>query len=280
MRLTEYTFGELRFAYVYHVYLRWQTHRRRPSTGLPQLDGATLSALAAAHAIHVLGCESTATESRLLISLRPADAAAAAVSKLKGQVAKWLRERSFERLARGYFGCTSGHSASAEIDAYLTSQSEHHGYSRRPLPPVFVKTYDRPTDDEARLASPHAKTLLRFHIVLATSWRRGVFRRESGQAVSERWLTLEERERFALLKVSFVPDHVHLAIRTHPSVAPGELVASLMNAAQEVIWDRFATDAIQAKVERLFQPSAYLGGFGDLATPQIEAYVRAWRDEA
>lgn len=277
MRVVAYSFNELQFAYVYHVYLRWQSHRRLLMPVWPALDAAALGKLVAPYGIHVLSCNNTATESRLLISLRPDEAVATAVSKLKGQVAKWLRERCDGLLARGYFACTSGKSAAAELELYLDSQSKHHGYAGRPLPPVFVKRYERPTCDDLRLASPHAKTLLRYRFVLTTWWRRGVFRSESGEVVSEKWRLLEERERFALLKVSFVPDHIHLAVRTHPSVAPGQLVVSLMNAAQQVIWEQFPGDAIQARAERLFQPSAFVGAFGDLATPQIEAYLREWQ---
>jgi REP element-mobilizing transposase RayT len=69
---------------------------------------------------------------RLLLSLRPSEAVASAVSKTKGQAAKWLREQIGGRLARGYFGCTSGKNRAAEVETYLSSQSEHHGYSRRP----------------------------------------------------------------------------------------------------------------------------------------------------
>lgn len=171
-----------------------------------------------------------------------------------------------------------------EVEGYLSSQSEHHGYLDRPRQPVFVKAFERPLTDEERLASPHAKTLLRFHIVLSTWGRRGVFGATSGEAVCAAWHSLEQQERFALIKVSFVlikvsfvPDHVHLAVRLHPSVVPGGLVTALMNSAQEMVWRSFADDAIQARTERLFQPSAYIGSFGDLATPQVEAYLRNWR---
>jgi REP element-mobilizing transposase RayT len=85
---------------------------------------------------------------------------------------------------------------------------------------------------------------------------------------------LEVDCRFVLLKVSFVPDHVHLAVRIHPSVAPSHLVVTLMNVAQRVAWSEFASDVIQARVERLWQPSAYIGSFGDLATSQLKAYLR------
>jgi REP element-mobilizing transposase RayT len=82
--------------------------------------------------------------------------------------------------------------------------------------------------------------------------------------------------RFALLKVSFLPDHVHVALRSHPGVPPADLVVELMNAAQWVIFERFAKAVIQARVERLWQPSAYIGSYGDLASPQISKYIHNW----
>jgi REP element-mobilizing transposase RayT len=276
MRLVEYSFDELRFPFMYYVYVRCQTHCRQPSPKLPELNKERLASLVEPLEIHVLECECDSSEMRLQLSLRPGEAVATAVSKVKGQAAKWLREQSRGRLARGYFACSSGKNKADEVEAYLSAQGEHHGYSNRPRPPVFVKTFARVADDE-RLESPHAKTLLRFHVVLSTWRRRGVFGEQSAQAVCEAWQSLRQAERFSLLKASFVPDHVHLAVRVHRSIAPGRLVTTLMNAAQEVIWQQFASDAIQAQAERLFQPNAYIGSFGDLATPQIEAYMRNWR---
>jgi len=109
--------------------------------------------------------------------------------------------------------------------------------------------------------------------VLATWHRRGVFGAKAGAAVTRVWRELEQRFRFALLKVSFVPDHVHVALRVHPVVARTNWSFELMNAAQALVWSEFSADAIQARVERLWQPSAYIGSFGDLATPQVEAYL-------
>ena len=278
LRTIDYVLDELRFAYQYRVYLRWQTHRNRPNQELTRLDANTLGALVTHQSIHVLECESGSQDVRTLVSLQPDDAVAACEGKIKGQAAKWLRERSGERFSRGYFACTSGQSTAEQVDAYLASQGEHHGYADRPRPPVYVATFKANPDEETRLQSPHARTLLRFHVVLATWRRRGVFGADAGTAITRAWRDLEQGSRFALLKVSFVPDHVHLALRVHPVVPPGPLVVALMNAAQVLIWRDFADDAIQARVERLWQPSAYVGSYGDLATPQVGAYLRRWRE--
>jgi REP element-mobilizing transposase RayT len=119
-----------------------------------------------------------------------------------------------------------------------------------------------------------------FVFILATWRRRGVFGQASGEAVSDRWQQLQTNLRLRFEKVSFVPDHVHLAVTLHPAVDPASVVAALMNAGQEVRWRQVDRDVIQAGVERLWQPSAYVGSFGDLTSNAISAYVARWEREA
>ena len=198
----------------------------------------------------------------------------ACASKLKGRVSRWLREamrleQPTNLLSKGYFACTSGKSKGDQVTTYLDEQSEHHGYAERVLPPVFVKDFTPTAEQEGHIQANHAFTSLQFHLVLATWRRRGVFSPAEAEAVARRWLALQSALQFVLLKVSFVPDHVHVAVRVHPALAPGVLVAELMNSAQRVVFDSFPEEAIRAGVERLWQPSAYVGSFGDLASPQI-----------
>jgi hypothetical protein len=62
-------------------------------------------------------------------------------------------------------------------------------------------------------------------------------------------------------------------------VAPAELVLALMNAAQELMWQDFVDSVIQARIERLWQASAYVGGFGNLATPKLQRYLQNWTEQ-
>jgi REP element-mobilizing transposase RayT len=284
VRRTDYTPEELRFAYCYHVYLRWATHRRRPQPPLARLNQPTLGALVERFGLHVLVCESGPTEVRALLSLRPEEAVATCTSKLKGQTSRWLREalglsQPLDLLSKGYFACTSGKSEREQIERYLSDQGEHHGYAQRVRPPVHVEGFDVTAADEERLQAKHAHAALQFHLVLATWRRRGVFGVEEARAVTAGWRALQGPRRFALRKVSFVPDHVHVAARLHPAEVPASLAAALMNAAQRVIWEQFPESAIQAGVERLWQPSAYVGSFGDLATAKVRQYLRNWAVE-
>jgi REP element-mobilizing transposase RayT len=281
----DYVPDELKFAYCYHAYLRWSSYRRRPCEPLASLDTATLNALAAPFHIHVLESRSSPTDLRVLVSLRPTDSISACTSKLKGRLSRWLREalrleRPTNLLAKGYFASTSGKSTHEQVEQYLEQQAGHHGYACRAVPPVYVAQYVPSPALEARCRASHAATRLQLHLVLATQRRHGVFAAPEAMAVAGAWEACQASLRFALLKVSFLPDHVHVAVRVHPGLTPADLVLTLMNGAQEVIWDQFPEAAIEGRIERLWQPSAYIGSFGDLASPQIAAYVRDWMAQA
>jgi REP element-mobilizing transposase RayT len=271
----------LRLASTYKVYLRWHTHRLRPLPALAALSFAEAQAMAEPAGIRILELSADETNVLMLVSLLPTEPVSICASKLKGCLSKWLRERSGlseaeHLLGRGYFACTSGHNTREDVIGYLDKQPAHHGYARRVLPPVFGKEWEPAPADEARLNPAHAVALLQFHIVLAVANRHGVFGDESGPVVAEDWRRLQESLRFHLLKVSFVPDHIHLAVRTHPAAVPAELVATLMQSAQERMLRDFPEHLIQAELARLWPDGAYVGGYGDITAGKVRGYMRKW----
>jgi REP element-mobilizing transposase RayT len=227
--------------------------------------------------IRVLECASDYTDVLATLSLQPLETIAGAADKLKGRVSKWLREelrlsQPTNLLSKGYFASTIGKSRKRAVENYLSAQSEHHGYAKRQLPPVFVDQYELDMEDLARISPKHAAVVAQFHLVMATSGRRGILGSEEGKRIAAAWRELQRASRYALLKVSFVPDHVHVALRTHPAVSPADIAIELMNSAQ----DEIRGALIPARVERLWQPSIYIGSYGDLASPQIRKYIEQW----
>ena len=199
---------------------------------------------------------------------------------MKGRISKWLNSKLKSALpqklvSRSYFACTVGQSRSEEVLSYLDKQAEHHNYANRILPPVFVETFARDPADDRRLEPAHAQVISKFHVVLATCKRRGVFGIREGQKVTTKWRAKQSELSIAIIKVSFVPDHVHIALRLHPAISPAEVVASLMNLAQDVLEDML----VFLGLDQLWQDSAYLGSFGDLASEQVRKYLRRALDE-
>jgi REP element-mobilizing transposase RayT len=275
--LQPYLPHELHFAYCYRVFLRYRTHEYRPYPQLALLKRSELDGLARPYNIRVLECASDATDLPATLSLRPTETISGATDKLKGRVSKWLREalqlqQPTNLLSKGYFACTIGKSRRRAAEKYLSSQGEHHGYAQRPLPPVFVERYELSAEDVARISPKHAAVVAQFHLVMSTSGRRGILGAPEGRRIATEWRRLQLASRIALVKVSFVPDHVHVAFRAHPASSPADIACALMNSAQEVI----SSSLISARLERLWRPSAYLGSYGDLASSQIRKYLEHW----
>jgi len=277
MFLRPYQPHELHFAYCYRVYQRFRTHGCRPYLPLASLKRSELDGLMRPYNIRVLECASDTTDVLATLSLQPFETIAAAADKLKGRVSKWLREelrlsQPANLLSKGYFASTIGKSKKNVVEKYLSAQSEHHGYTQRRLPPIFVDQYELSGDDMARISPKHSFVVAQFHLVFATFGRRGIFGSEEGRRIASEWRRLQDASRFALLKVSFVPDHVHIAVRAHPAVSPADIATALMNSAQ----DEIRGALIPARLERLWQPSVYVGSYGDLASPQIRKYIERW----
>jgi len=246
---------------------------------LANLKRTTLNALLRPYDLRVLECETNETDLRCIVSLKPVENISACASKLKGRVSKWLREELKPAdpqlmLSKGYFACTTGKTRTRVVERYLSLQSEHHGYSQRILPPIFVDQYVLSDKDKNRITANHSVVIAKFHLVFSTSGRRGMIGSKQGRRIAREWLKLQQDIRIALIKVSFVPDHVHIALRSHPAMSPATIAAVLMNSAQAVLKD----ELIEAGVDRLWMNSAYVGAYGDLSNAQIRRFLENWRD--
>ena len=219
MFIQPYQLDELQFAWCHRVYYRWQTHRTQPQPALRGLGQQTLCSILRPYGIHILEMSASDTDVKVLASLLPSETAAACAGKMKGRVSKWLGEQgdprqstNQKRLSRGYFACTTGKSTADAVNRYLAKQGEHHGYASRVRPPEFVRQYAITVEDEQRLHANHAVTVLQYHIVLSTWKRKGVFVRATAEATADAWRRIQGRYQMSIEKVSFVPDHVHLAV--------------------------------------------------------------------
>ena len=280
MHVEPYHLEDLKFAYCCHVYYRWHTHRRKPIHAMSTITSEQIEA--ERPQVHILNLEvsNNAVELALLASLLPTDSIAIAASKIKGGVSKILTRQIGEhtkKLATGYFAATAGPRASDELYKYLDRQSHRHGYDKRADPPVYVRTWPNGTHDIQRLQANHSRSMVRWHLVLATWNRRGTFSKRAAAAIVDRWEELSGDLRFLFHKVSFLPDHVHLAVRTHPAVVPANLVLKFLNSSQELMKDRFDDLLIRTGNPRVWKPSAYIGTYGDLANTQVQAYLKDWR---
>ncbi|MFW6457392.1 MAG: IS200/IS605 family transposase [Planctomycetota bacterium] len=282
MIVEEYTAEELNFAYCYRVYFRWHSYRNR-SLGIPSNgDYPALETKLNGVGVHLLEAnQQHETDLGLLVSLKPVDSVAVAASKLKGRASKWMREdvraeTDGKMFGRGYFAATFGQSNREEVMEYLDIQGNHHDYIDVGPTPVYTEMLDGTAEKLEALQTSHAATKLLFHIVLSTQKRLGFFSSAHGRAMAETLKLWQEKHKYRLLKMSFVPDHVHIALAVHPTVAPEGLITTLMNKTQDFASHNFSSQMVKKGLERLWQPSAYLGSFGDITSAAMRQYVVDW----
>ena len=271
MYLTPYT--ALEWAYQLHYHICFRTHRRRAwfATNVNYLTAA-LSQLYDLHGYHELELKVRPTDVQLLLSLRPEHAISDVLKKLKGRSSAILCKElgiAPPMWARGYLARTSGKVRIGAIKNYLDQQAEHHGYSARIIPPVFRFRNPKPTD----LSVAHAVFDLKYHLVLATRFRRCIFDSHLGEALTHYWLKVAERREFALDQATILPDHIHMLVRTTPKMSIEECALLLMNNGQHFVGKYLPARLIEQGVSQVWQPSAYAGSCGDLSTALLKKFL-------
>lgn len=271
MNLTSFT--SLSWAYQLHYYLCFRTHRRRPVLQATEIADI-VKEICVRHDFHLLDYEPYPDEFRCLVSLQPDHSVAKTIQILKTNASReWnlLIQTSPPLWARGYFARSVGKVRVQAVRNYLAQQARHHGYDRRLLPPVYRYRSDNPL----ALTSPHAFFDLSHHLVLATSWRKGVFTSEVGKALGDYWLRVAAKDEFAIDQVTVVPDHIHSIVRIKPKMSIAECVLSLMNNGQHFMAQRYGELLVAVGVNELWQPSVYAGTCGEFTTSLIKAWLNS-----
>jgi putative transposase len=272
MFLTPY--AHLKWAYQLHYHLCFRTYRRRPFyAGETQRLKATFDCLFGRYGYHPLETKLRASDVQLLLSLRPDHRISDVLKKLKGESSSILcPQLAIEPplWARGYLARTTGRVRLRAVKEYLNRQAEHHGYGHRALTPVFRFRSVTPIV----LSVAHASFDLKHHIVLATTFRKPIFDARLGEFLVNYWLKVADKRGFALDQATVLPDHVHMLVRIMPKMSIEECALLLMNNGQHFIATNFPERIIEAGINQLWQPSAYVGTCGELPTALLKRFLQ------
>ena len=269
MYLTPYM--TLTWAYQLHYYLCFRTHRRKQvfaSAGVEKRLADLLAEISANHDYHLLDHQTYSNQLRCLLSLRPSHAVAKVVQILKCNSAREL-SFSIPLWASGYAARSSGRIRTSAVRAYLEKQATHHGYANRVLPPIFKYRAQTPVI----LPADHACFDLSHHLVFSTKQRKGVFTSTVGAALTNYWLRVAAKHKFAIDQISIVPDHLHMIVRIVPRMSIEEVALSLMNNGQHFIGKRYRELLLANGMDQLWNASAYAGTCGDLTTGLIMKWL-------
>jgi putative transposase len=263
------------WAYQLHYYLCFRTRHCRSLCISPkhvEAIEAALREICERHEYHLLQSKVYPDHMRCLVSLRPVQAISKVIQTIKANSARifcWQFTLSPPLWGRGFLARSVGRVRLTAVKQYISRQAEHHGYDRRVRPPVSRYR----AQEVVALTAAHATFDLNHHLVFATLYRRGVFNSTLGDALIHYWKRVASARGFAIDRVTFVPDHVHLLVRVAPKMSIEECSLSLLNNGQHFVGQHAPEALIEAKIEQLWQASAYAGTTGKVTTALVKAFL-------
>ncbi len=263
------------WAYQLHYYLCFRTRRAAAVFNTPEhveaIDVA-LREICEQHDYHPLQSKVYPDHLRCLLSLRPAQTISKVIQTIKANSARLFNAQfglAPPLWGRGFLARSVGRVRLSVVKQYINGQAEHHGYEKRVRPPV-----SRYSSEEAvTLSAAHASFDLNHHLVFATRYRRGVFDSALGASLIQYWQRVASARGFAIDRVTCVPDHTHLLVRTAPKLSIEECALALLNNGQYFVGKHGPEAMIQAKIEQLWQASAYAGTTGKVTTALVKAFL-------
>lgn len=268
---------KISWAFQLHYYICFRTHRCRARfTDRVRVEAiqATLREICERHDYHLLQSKIYPDHLRCLLSLRPGQSISKVVQTIKANSARLFLEQfamSPPLWGRGFLARSVGHVRLGIVKRYIAEQSEHHGYEKRIRPPISRYI----TQEAIPLTAEHAVFDLNHHLVFATRYRRGVFDSALGKALIKYWLRVGASHRFIIDRVTILPDHVHLLVRIAPMMSIEECILSLLNNGQYFVYKHASEVLIKARIDQLWQPSAYVGTCGRVTTALVKAFLSA-----
>ena len=180
-------------------------------------------------------------------------------------------------LGGGYFACTAGGTTSAILERYLDDQSAHHGYADRQDPPVWLQTWPTRAMDLNVLQASHSALESAGILCCRPGTGSACSRPAHAEAVGDALESGGWRATRSITQSFMGPGSRAFGLASHPSVVPLQLVLALLNESQTLMASQFSSLLLHADSRRLWKPGAYVGTYGDLATPHIQAYLGNWR---
>jgi putative transposase len=271
------TYTTINWAYQLHYYLSFRTHRRRAHFADPvcaEKLAEIVAEICQRHDYHLLESKTHADHFRCLLSLRPEHDLSTVIGKIKANSARECGLQigiAAPLWARGYLARSVGRVSISAVKQYIEHQAEHHGYSKRHKPPVYRYRAEHPSE----LSAAHSIFDLNHHLVVSTRYRASVFDSMLGQELGEYWLRVATKYGFAIDRITVVPDHAHLLLRTLPKLSVETCVLALMNNGEFFIRQNYPLALTNERIDQLWQPSAYVGACGEVSTALVKAWLSA-----
>lgn len=275
--------AHLEAAYQLHHYLIFRTHYlREVFLGNQEIDliDSTLHAVCEREQYHLLDSQIAVDNVRLLISLTPDQTVSEVVQRFKGNISRQFSTLFPNRLeqhqmpslwAKGYFSRSSGSADDETIRSYIDSQSVHHGYRGAWTETLTLRN---PAFNSPAFRFAHCFTILQYHLVLETDFLIPVFDDAIAPKLFEYVIAIGKKHRFAVDRMSVLPNHVHLLVEAVPSLSAESLALAVMSNTRYWMEKNFWGVLKQTKAWDVWKPSYYVGTTGEYTTAEVRSFLR------
>lgn len=219
-----------------------------------------------------------------LLSLRPEQVVADVCRTSKGNLSREFNLRFAELAltfkdralwAHGYYVRSVGKASRQAAQQYIDNQGEHHGIRNKQTAEIMRWVNPKPCG----LQAAHADFDLSYHLVLVTSRRKEVFDEYIAPGLFRRLADYAETEGFYIERMSLLPDHTHLLVKTTPSASIKTCVLGLMNDSWAFMNDRYAGVLKATEAYNLWTESFWIGTVGDRTTAMIKSFLSKGNQE-
>lgn len=120
----------------------------------------------------------------------------------------------------------------------------------------------------------HSNTVvhnLGYHLIWCTKYRRKVLNDEIQGRLKVLLTTKTEELGCKLLEIETMPDHVHLFVKTKPTISPHYLVQQLKGYSSRVLRSEFSS--LKSRLPTLWTRSYYVESVGHISEQTVLKYI-------
>jgi REP element-mobilizing transposase RayT len=192
--------------------------------------------------------------SQFLVSTRPDIAPAQILQRLKGRLQYLVREQFPKALRRNYSIHSVGSANLASVEAYVSSQLDHHSMADPRIQKRLEQYQIHRADVDLSLPqrSSHGEYRYNLHIVLVHEERWNEVRDAVLSAIQRMILTASQAKQHRLSRAGILADHVHLLLGCNLVESPLEVALGYLNNL-----------AYAQGMHRVYQYGFYVGTVGE-----------------
>jgi len=272
-------FKDVPCAYQLHFHFCFQTKSDRSRFSLPATADYLkqgLDLICERNHYHRLGHNVQNDRLYCLLSLKPEHTVSTVAGVVKSNLAREFnlrfgnRDKTEPLWSIGYYVRSVGKASRKATEQYIRDQGEHHGIRKEQVREIMRWVNPEPHG----LRSAHVTFDISYHLVLVTSARAQVFDQYNAADFFRAMAGFADAGGLYIERMSLLDDHIHLLIRTTPSVAIRDRVEDLMNNSCQYLSDKYPGILKNTGAYNVWTQSFYVSTVGDATTAQIKTFLK------